>query len=233
MIKINAVTKKFDQKVANENINISINAHEVYGLIGPNGSGKTTLIRQIMGFVKPDAGEIIINSINVWNNSEKLMPDIGYIPGELKLYESITGKKFLDYLFSLRENIDQEYFKKLVSFFEIDLSEKIKKMSKGTKQKLAIIAAVVFKPKILILDEPTSGLDPLMQNKFNKLIVNLQKNGTTILLCSHIFDQVAKLCHKIGFIKNGLLVQEYELKNTTVEELNTLFLKLYEKETEF
>ncbi|AGM26573.1 ABC transporter ATP-binding protein [Spiroplasma syrphidicola EA-1] len=231
MIEIKKVTKIYGKNIGNFNISININNGEIYGILGPNGAGKTTLIRQIMGFIKSDAGVISFNNLNPWLNSKEIMEDTGYLSGEISLYENLKGIEYLKLIKNFRPKVNWKYVEKLILHFELNVNTKIKKMSKGMKQKLAIIAAVMHKPKFLILDEPTSGLDPVMQDQFNELILKMrEKNKTTIIICSHIFDEIAKLCDRVGFIKQGKLIEEMKIDNKNMYEIEKHFKKLYERE---
>lgn len=228
MVNVEKVTKKYGN-FGNNEITFEIKKGEVYGILGPNGAGKTTLIRQILGLIKSDSGTILIDGLNPWNNSKKIMDTVGYLPGEINLYEDLTGKQYLNIFISLKEITNKNFIENLINHFDLNLNIKIKKMSKGTKQKLMLIAAVANEPKVLILDEPTSGLDPVMQNQFNRLINSLKEKGTTILMCSHMFEEVAKLCDKVGFINNGELVKEYVIKQNDIESLEKEFKSIYER----
>ena len=233
MINIKNITKKYSNNKGNFNINISINDGKCFGIIGPNGAGKTTLIRQIMGYIKPDEGEILINEINSWGNQRVSMENIGYVSGEISLYENLTGKKYLEFIFKFRKNIDKEFYENLIKHFDIDINIKIKKMSKGMKQKIALIAACMHKPKLLILDEPTSGLDPVMKNQFNKLVLRLKKEGSTILICSHIFEEISQLCDDVVFIKDGKLIKQFNLEKNSINDVQREFKKEYKLEKEY
>ncbi|AGM25567.1 ABC transporter ATP-binding protein [Spiroplasma chrysopicola] len=231
MIQIKKVTKIYGKDIGNFNISININDGEIYGILGPNGAGKSTLIRQIMGFIKSDAGIISFNNLNPWLNSKEIMKDTGYLSGEISLYENLKGTEYLKLIKNFRPKVNWKYVEKLILHFELNVNTKIKKMSKGMKQKLAIIAAVMHKPKFLILDEPTSGLDPVMQDQFNELILKMrEKDKTTIIICSHIFDEIAKLCDRVGFIKHGKLIEEMKIDNKNMYEIQKHFKKLYERE---
>ncbi|ARU91737.1 ABC transporter ATP-binding protein [Spiroplasma clarkii] len=229
MINIKNVSKHFQEKTANKKISIEVKPNEIFGILGPNGAGKTTLIRQVLGFIKPDSGEILINNVNPWNNSKKLMLDVGYLAGEIATYDFMTGREFIDFNIKFKQNTNKEFLQDLIDYFDFEpsLKTKIKRMSKGTKQKVSIIVATMNKPKFLILDEPTSGLDPVMQDKFNKLILKLKKEGTTVLLCSHMFAEVIKLCERACFIKDGTIIREIATDSLSVESLEKDFLALY------
>lgn len=232
MIKINNVIKSYGPKVGNFNINIEINDGEVYGIVGPNGAGKTTLIRQILGFIKPDSGNVGINNLDSWKEREFIMQTTGYVAGEVSLYNSFTGMEYLKLVSKLKKDVEWEFVEKLIKHFDIDTTRKIKKMSKGMKQKIAIISATMNKPNFLVLDEPTSGLDPVMQEQFKELINKLKKDyKTTIIICSHIFEEVVNLSDRIGFIKDGVLVEEYKVETKDIKMLNEKFKKIFEKES--
>ncbi|WP_338984401.1 ATP-binding cassette domain-containing protein [Spiroplasma endosymbiont of Diplazon laetatorius] len=211
MIKINNISKIYGSYLANEDITLTIEKGEIFGVLGPNGAGKTTLISQIMGFIKSTKGDIIINGFNPWLEAEKVMNSVGFIAGEIKLYENMKVKDFIKIYKNLNENVDDSFLSNLIKLFELDLNKKIKLLSKGNKQKVSIICSLMSKPKILILDEPTSGLDPIMQNKFNILMLELKKQGTTIILCSHIFQEIEKLCDRVVLLKEGKMVEVINL----------------------
>ncbi|AGR41281.1 ABC transporter ATP-binding protein [Spiroplasma taiwanense] len=229
MIKIREVSKIINNKIINENININVKKSNIYGILGPNGAGKTTLIRQIMDFIKPTEGEIKLNEIISWNNSKLIMEETEYVAGEIILFDEMTGEKYLNFMKQYKKINENQYIEELILKFDLKdiLKIKVKKMSKGQKQKIAIIAALMNKPKILILDEPTSGLDPLMQNVFNEVIQDLVKLGTAVLLCSHIFEEVAKLFNFVGFLKYGKIIKKIEINNKNVNQLEQDFLSLY------
>ncbi|QBQ07653.1 ABC transporter ATP-binding protein [Spiroplasma gladiatoris] len=187
-----------------------------------------------MGFIKPTEGNIDINSLDAWAKSSLIKDFTGYLPGELAFNNNNSLKDYINFLKIFKNDYyEEEYLNKLATFFELDTNIKLKSMSKGMKQKLAIICSVLFKPKLLILDEPTTGLDPIMQEKFNQLILRLKKEGVTIILCSHIFSEVSKLCDVVGFIKNGKLLEENQIKDWDLKELEKHFLSLYETKGEF
>lgn len=230
-IVVKQLTKKFDNNFGCFKINFNVNSGEVYGFLGPNGAGKTTVIRQLVGFVKPDSGEGIILKHNIWSESQKIMKDLGYVPGEIFLPQHMVGIKYLKSIAEIRGNVDWNYVTELISYFDFNPNIKIKKMSKGTKQKIALISAFMHKPKILILDEPTSGLDPLMQQKFNFLIDKFKKKGTSIFLSSHIFGEIEFLCDKVSIIKKGKIISEENLKE--IKEKNTNYEVKFKEITDF
>lgn len=187
-------------------VSFHVNQGESFGFLGPNGAGKTTTIRHLMGFLQPKSGNCTINGLDCWSEREKVQARLGYIPGEISFFEDLSGAEFLKFIAEYRKIGTQNRKQELLECFELDPKNKIKKMSKGMKQKLGIIAAFMHDPDILILDEPTSGLDPLMQNRFIDLIAEEKKRGKTILMSSHIFEEVERTCDRIGIIRKGRMV---------------------------
>lgn len=177
-----------------------------FGFLGPNGAGKTTTIRHLMGFIKPQSGSCSINGLDCWQQREQIQRNLGYIPGEMTFFDDMTGTEFINFIAKYRGNTENGRAKELLDRFELDPNGKIKKMSKGMKQKIGIVVAFMHDPEILILDEPTSGLDPLMQSRFIDLITEEKKRGKTILMSSHMFEEVERTCDRIGIIRAGKLV---------------------------
>ena len=210
-IKVENLVKSYGNKKGVFDINFSIEKGEVFGFLGPNGAGKTTTIRHLMGFIKPDSGLVQIEGKDCFKEREQIQENVGYLPGEVALMEEMTGNEFLDFMFHMKRLKSKKKMEQLIAYFELDPKGKIRKMSKGMKQKLAIICAFMGEPNILILDEPTSGLDPLMQNKFIDLIVKEKKRGATIFLSSHIFEEIERTCDRVGFIREGELVTIKEM----------------------
>ncbi len=195
-------------------LNFTVKQGEVFGYLGPNGAGKTTTIRNILGFTNASSGKVLIDGLDARIETAEIQKKVGFLPGEISFYDNLKGKDFLNLIAKLRNLTDFTFRNKLEDLFKLDTDVFIKKMSKGMKQKLAIITAFMHDPDILILDEPTSGLDPLMQNVFLELIKEEKQRGKTILLSSHIFEEVEKMCDRAGIIKDGYLI--------TVEDITSL-----------
>lgn len=187
-------------------VSFNINQGEAFGFLGPNGAGKTTTIRHLMGFLKPKSGRCTINGMDCWKERDKVQAKLGYIPGETSFFDDMTGAEFLKFISEYRKVNTQSRKKELLELFELNPGIKIKKMSKGMKQKLGIVAAFMHNPEILILDEPTSGLDPLMQSRFVNLVAEEKKHGKTILMSSHMFEEVERTCDRIGIIREGRMI---------------------------
>jgi ABC-2 type transport system ATP-binding protein len=206
MIKVEKLTKRFTPEKGLFDLNFEVKKGEVFGYIGPNGAGKSTTIRHLMGFMKPDDGTSSINGLDCWSNSSEVQKMVGYLPGEIVFLEGMTGLEFLKLMQKMRRQRENKKRDELIERFQLDVKTPIRKMSKGMKQKVGIIAAFMHEPDVLILDEPTSGLDPLMQRVFIDLILEEKKNNKTILMSSHSFQEIERTCDSAGIIKDGRLV---------------------------
>lgn len=209
-IKITNVTKYYGRsKVpAVHNLSIAIKPGEIYGLLGANGAGKTTTIRMIMDFIRPSKGTIRLFGKDSQQDGAKLHAHVGYLAGDVVLPKGVSGREFLTYLGRLNDKIDHVYVQQLANRFEAQLDKKMNQLSKGNRQKIGIIQAFMHQPGILILDEPTSGLDPLMQEQFYQLISEARERGAAVLLSSHSFEEVGRMCDRIGIVRKGKLVYE-------------------------
>jgi ABC-2 type transport system ATP-binding protein len=195
-------------KYALKNLTLQVKTGEVYGFLGPNGAGKSTAIRTIMNFLQPTSGSASIMGLDSVRDSVRAKAHIGYLAGEIALYPRLTGGEFLDYMAALQPLKHPEYRKTLVKQFGAQLDRPIETLSKGNRQKLAIIQACMHEPSVLILDEPTSGLDPLMQAMFYEVVETAKQRQAAIFLSSHDLAEVRKMCDRIGFIRGGELVAE-------------------------
>lgn len=209
IISVQNLTKDYGLGSGVFNVNLAVQKGEVYGFLGPNGAGKSTTIRHLMGFSKPDSGRAEILGKDTFKNYYKLFENVGYLPGEVALPEGLTGYQFLKMMKDLRHIKNEKMMKSLIEKFELDPSGETKSMGTGQRRKLAIVAAFMHDPDILILDEPTSGLDPIMQEVFINFILNEKEKGKTILLSSHIFSEVDATCDEIAIIKDGKIVDKF------------------------
>lgn len=203
IIEVNNVTKDYGQGKGIFGVNITVKKGEVFGFLGPNGAGKTTTIRNLLGFIRPTKGECFIDGMDCYREAAKIQENLGYLPGEITFLEDLSGKQMLDFIASMKGIKDKTRMHELMDIFELDPRGKIKKMSKGMKQKIGIICAFMGNPEIIVLDEPTSGLDPLMQNRFIELILEEKNKGKTIFMSSHIFEEVERTCDRTAIIKDG------------------------------
>ena len=202
-VQISHITKDYGNSRGIFDVSLSVKKGEVYGFLGTNGAGKTTTIRHLLGFLKPEKGECRINGMDCFSQASLIQKNLGYLAGEIAFPEDFTGRGLLNFLADMKGIRDRSRIKELIDRLELDPSGKVRKMSKGMKQKLGIINAFMGNPEIVILDEPTSGLDPLMQNRFIDLILEEKKKGTTIFMSSHLFEEVERTCERTAIIRRG------------------------------
>lgn len=230
IIKIQNLTRDYGGGKGVFDISFAVEEGEVFGFLGPNGAGKTTTIRHLMGFVRPEKGTCTIKGMDCRRQREIIQATAGYLAGEISMFDEMTGAEYLKFIEEYREKGICERKKDLMDRFELDGSVRIRKMSKGMKQKLGIIAAFMPNPDILILDEPTSGLDPLMQQRFVSLICEEKKQGKTILMSSHIFEEVEKTCDRVGLIRSGRMVTISSIENLKRQHSRTYRVTLEDEE---
>ncbi|HPE15966.1 MAG TPA: ABC transporter ATP-binding protein [Oscillospiraceae bacterium] len=211
MIEVRKVTMVYPSGKGIFDVDFTVKRGEVLGYLGPNGAGKTTTIRCMLGFTRPDAGTCSIGGLDSVARAPEIQKFLGYIPGEIAFLDGMTGSEFLKFMGKMRHIRDFSRQKELIERFELDPRREIKKFSKGMKQKLGIVTAFMHDPDVLILDEPTSGLDPLMQNRFVDLILEQKKAGKTILMSSHMFEEVERTCDEVIIIKDGRLVAKSDV----------------------
>ncbi|MFV0380074.1 MAG: ABC transporter ATP-binding protein [Anaerorhabdus sp.] len=228
-IKISNLTRDYGKNKGIFDVSMEIKAGEVFGFLGPNGAGKTTTIRHLLGFLKPKSGSSQVDGLDCWNDRHTILKEVGYIPGEISLFDEMSGNQYLNFIMKYRGNNCVQRKNELIKYLDLDGSVKIKKMSKGMKQKVGIIAALMHDPQILILDEPTSGLDPLMQNKFIDLIIKEKEKGKTILMSSHMFEEVERTCHKVAIIKNGRIVATDSIEDLKAKRLRKYIVTFKDK----
>lgn len=206
IIEVSNLTKDYDQGRGVFDFTFAVKKGEVFGFVGSNGSGKTTTIRQMMGFSKPDAGKITINGCDSWKDACEIKKSVGYIPGQINFPDVGSGRNFLKIQADFWGLEDLSYMNQLIDRFKLDVDAPLKRMSKGMKQKTAIVAAFMAQPEILIMDEPSTGLDPMMRDELIALILEQKQRGKTIFMSSHIFKELEDTCDRVGFIHNGKLI---------------------------
>jgi ABC-2 type transport system ATP-binding protein len=220
-IKLTKLTKRYggSKVAAVDSLSVSIQAGEIYGFLGSNGAGKSTTIRTLLNFLRPTSGSATILGKDSVKDSVELKCDMGYLSGDIALYERVTGAQLLDYLGRLQGMKDRTYLDTLTKRFEAQVNVPIRKLSKGNRQKIGILQACMHQPKILILDEPTSGLDPVMQERFYETMFEARDRGAAVFLSSHNFGEVQRMCDRIGIIRKGKLVREGALSDFNIEQL--------------
>ena len=241
IIEVDNLTQDYGHGRGVFDVSFAISEGEVFGFLGPNGAGKSTTIRHIMGFSRPQKGETRVFNMESFHNYYKILSNVGYLPGEIALPEGLTGWEFIKMMGDLRKTRDKDRLVYLLKKFDLNPAVSTKQMSLGEKRKLAIVTAFMDDPEVLILDEPTSGLDPVMQQVFIDFIKEEKKRGKTILLSSHMFNEVEATCDRIAIIKDGRIVtifnanfikhnenKLYEVKFDNVEDLEK-FVKSFPK----
>ncbi len=202
-ISVRGLTKDYGRGRGVFDVSLEVAAGEVLGFLGPNGAGKTVTMRHLMGFVRPQKGTAEVLGYDCFRERPSVQAHLGYLPGESSCMREMTAQSFLDLMAGMRGMRDRSRMLELADIFGLDLCARIGGMSKGNRQKVAIVAAFMARPDVLLLDEPTSGLDPLMQERFLDLVEQERARGAAILLSSHIFEEVGRACDRVAFIRAG------------------------------
>jgi len=200
------LTKHYGEVKALIDLDLSVSQGEVFGFLGPNGAGKTTTIRTILDLIRPTRGRATILGMDTHEKSVEIRDHIGYLPSELAMYPSLTGKDTLTYFANLRGGVDWKHVDELAERLDSDLSLKVGDMSGGNRQKVGVIQAFMNKPQLIVMDEPSSGLDPLVQREFQKMMREVAAEGRSVFLSSHTLSEVQRVADRVGIIRHGRLV---------------------------
>ena len=208
VISLSNLTKRYPGAKVDALHQVSLNVYpgQVFGFLGPNGAGKSTTINMLINLIRPSSGKIAIFGKNTMTNGRAIRARTGYLTGDMALDGGLTGLQQLTYIGNLRGAFSAAYVRNLSRQLDCDLSQKIKNLSRGNKQKIGLIAALMHQPELLIFDEPTSGLDPLIQIEFNKIILEHKKAGGTTFISSHVLSEVQELCDQVAIVRQGKLV---------------------------
>ena len=232
MLNIEHLTKAYGEKKAVDNLSLHIAPGEIYGFIGHNGAGKTTTLKSVVGILQFDAGEITIDGISIKENPLECKRRFAYIPDNPDLYDYMTGIKYLNFIadiFGVGANERQERIRKYADAFELtaDLAQPIAAYSHGMKQKLAIIAAWLHEPKLILMDEPFVGLDPKASHLLKEMMREVCDEGGAIFFSTHVLEVAEKLCDKVAIIKSGRLIRSGTMEEVKGDEsLEDVFLEL-------
>ena len=226
VIELNKLTKDYGNEKGIFDLDLKIEQGEMMGYVGTNGSGKTTTIRNILGFLEPTSGEAKVNGLNSWQHASEIAKNIGYVPGEIAFPDLPTGIAFLKSQAEFLGLKNMDYANELIDRLQLDPRANLKRMSKGMKQKTALVAALMNDSPILILDEPTTGLDPLMRATFLDIIKEEHKKGKTIFMSSHSFDELESTCDKVALINDGHIIDVCDMndiRHRPVKDFKTEF----------
>jgi ABC-2 type transport system ATP-binding protein len=225
IIDIKNLTKTYGKNRGIDKVNLTINQGEIFGFIGPNGAGKSTTIKTLLNLIFPTSGEAKIFGLDCITDTVKIKENLGYVPSEVRYYDNMKVKELIEYAKSFRSNLDAEYVSELCKLFEVELEKNISELSLGNKKKVAIVQAIIHKPKLLILDEPTNGLDPLIQQKLFNTLLELKNEGTTIFLSSHNLTEVEEFCDRVAIIKEGRIVDVKNISDFAHKKVKRVTLK--------
>lgn len=226
IIETAMLTKDYGDGRGIFDINLNIEQGEMLGFVGTNGSGKTTTIRSVLGFIKPTNGTASVNGLTSWEHSSEIVKSIGYVPGEIAFPDLKTGIEFLKSQAEFLGLKNMNYANELIERLQLDPRANLKRMSKGMKQKTALVAALMADLPIIILDEPTTGLDPLMRVAFLDILKEEHAKGKTIFISSHMYEELETTCDRVALINHGRIAEitnMTEIRNRPVKEFKIEF----------
>ncbi len=230
-LKIDGLTKFYGSIRGIEDLNLEIMNGEIFGFLGPNGAGKTTTLRCVMGILLPSKGQITLDGQLLSRSNPELRKKMGYIPEGINLPENYIAQDFLDYIESMR-GIASPLRDDLIDRFNLPVKRRIKELSRGNKQKVAVIAGMMHDPEILLLDEPTSGLDPLLQQEVHNLLLDARERNKTVFFSSHNLDEVQRISDRVGIVKEGQLVNILDVESLNKEVARVLEVTLLQPDQE-
>ncbi|UCG33717.1 MAG: ABC transporter ATP-binding protein, partial [Phycisphaerales bacterium] len=208
----NRLRKSYGHHEALRGIDLRVPAGSLYGFLGPNGAGKTTTLRILMGLLRASGGSATVLDQDCWRDGARLRRDVGYLPGDIRLYGNMTGRSTLAFFDSARGTQSRDQINRLAKVLDLDLAKRVRDYSRGMKQKLGLIQALMHRPELLILDEPTTGLDPLMQTTLHEELRHAADEGRTVLFSSHSLGEVEQLCNMVGILREGLLIEQAKIE---------------------
>lgn len=206
LVQTKRLTKHYGRVRALESLDLTIAPGEIFGLLGPNGSGKSTALRLLLGFLRPTSGTARIAGHDCWHQSLAARRHVSYLPGELRLYENMTGRQLIRFLARLRERPEPDAIHRLAQAFDIDISRPIANLSSGMKRKVALLQVLLPQTPLVIMDEPTNTLDPTMRDLLLEQILEAKKRGQAVLFSSHVLAEVERVCDRVGILQRGRLV---------------------------
>ncbi len=225
-IQVRGLTKSYGKVRALRGIDLDVKRGEILGFLGPNGAGKTTTIRCLLDMIRPDGGKAILLGLDPQGEPVAVQARTGYLPGEMQFYDNLTVERQLRFFFDMRSGrLDWGYVRQLAKRLDLDLKMQIKNLSKGNKQKVGVIQALMHRPELLLLDEPTSGLDPLMQQEVLGLLREANDAGATVFFSSHIMSEVENVAGRVAIIRSGEIVEVADTDSLTRRALNRITVR--------
>ena len=212
-IEIDTLTRRYGSRRGIEGVSLAVGEGSLFGFLGPNGAGKTTTIRVLLGLLRPTSGAASVLGFDCWRQSARLKADVGYLPGDLRLYPWLSGLSALRMVGRIRRRDTLAVGRTLADEFALDLFTRVRAMSRGMRQKLGLVLAMAHRPRVLILDEPTASLDPLMQRALHQRLRTMAAEGTTVFFSSHTLSEVEDLCDRVAIVRDGRIVADETLED--------------------
>jgi len=231
VIKMQQLSKRYGHRVGIDAVDLDVAEGETFGFLGPNGAGKTTTIRLLLGFLRPSQGHASVFGLDCWRKSPQIKRDVGYLPGDLRLYSWLTVRKTLEIVGRVRGLDLRKEGAILAERFQLEMDLRVRKMSRGMRQKLGIIMALAHKPRLLVLDEPSSGLDPLMQAELSDCLREFTSDGHTVFLSSHTLSEVESLCDRVAIVRRGQIIADQPLQSLRDRALRIVEILFPDQET--
>lgn len=225
-LQVSGLTKSYGKVRALQGINLEVQYREIFGFLGPNGAGKTTTIRCLLDIIRPDGGQALVLGFDPQKEPVAVQERIGYLPGEIQFYDNMTVERQLRFFSDMRDRqAEWSTVKQMAERLDLDLKPQIKNLSKGNKQKIGVIQALMHTPELLLLDEPTSGLDPLMQQEVLTLLREANASGATVFFSSHIMSEVEEVAGRVAIIRSGKIVEVAQTESLTRRSVNRVIVR--------
>jgi ABC-2 type transport system ATP-binding protein len=212
VIRTESLRKLYGRHVALRDVSLRVEAGRLFGFLGPNGAGKTTTIRILLGLLRATSGAARIFDQDVWSDGPLVRREIGYLPGDVRLYDRLTGRATLEFFAAARRRDCADEIRRLRSLFDLDLHRRVRNYSRGMKQKLGLIQALMHRPRLVILDEPTVSLDPLVREALFEELRRVAADGRTVFFSSHTLSEVEALCDDVAILRQGRLIEQERIE---------------------